>query len=153
MKYDGRQTLARPLGAAAAALLSEVPAGPPTVLVPVPLHPSKAIVRGFNQAELIARALAVPCPVRDLLVRVQAASTQTRFNREARRDNVARAFAVRRSAMRRRPVSLTGAHVVLVDDVVTTGATLAACAATLRQAGVDRVGAVTVARTERHGRP
>lgn len=151
LKYDGRQTLARPLGAVAAALLSDVPAGPATLLVPVPLHPSKAIVRGFNQAELIALALRMPCPVRDVLVRVHAAPTQTRFSRDARRDNVAHAFALRRTVLRRRPVGLTGAHVVLVDDVVTTGATLAACAAALRAAGVDRVGAVTLARTERHG--
>lgn len=151
LKYDGRQTLARPLGAAATALLSDPPTMSPTVLVPVPLHPSKAIVRGFNQAALIARALAVPCPVRDVLVRVRAASTQTRFNREARQENVARAFALHKRMGRWRSVGLEGAHVVLVDDVVTTGATLAACAATLRLAGVARVGAVTVARTERHG--
>jgi ComF family protein len=153
LKYDGRQTLARPLGAAAVALLRGAPAEPPTLIVPVPLHPAKAILRGFNQADLIARALEGPCPVRDVLVRVQAAATQTRFSRDARRDNVAHAFALRRSPIGRLPVRLTGAHAVLVDDVVTTGATLAACAATLRAAGVDRVGAVTMARTERHGHP
>lgn len=149
LKYDGRQTLARPLGAAAAVLLEDVQTGPPTLIVPVPLHPAKAIVRGFNQADVIARALGLPYPVHEVLARVEAATTQTRFSRDARRENVAHAFALRRGTMRRRPVNLRGAHVVLVDDVVTTGATLAACAAALRAGGAVRVGAVTMARTER----
>lgn len=150
LKYDGRQTLARRLGAELCPLLRDVAGAAIPLVVPVPLHPAKSLRRGFNQAELLARALPLGWPVRLALVRRRAATTQTRFSREARQHNVAHAFAVRQSGwwcwstMR-----LAGTHVVLVDDVVTTGATLAACARALRAAGVVRIGAVTVARTER----
>lgn len=155
LKYDGRQTLARRLAAELRPLiLVEQDDSPATLVVPVPLHPAKCLRRGFNQAELLARALPVHWPVRLALARRHAAQTQTRFSRDARQRNVAEAFSVQErprwwpGAWRSRDASLAGAHVVLVDDVVTTGATLAACAAALRRAGVTRVGAVTVARTE-----
>lgn len=149
LKYDGRQTIARRLGTLLRPLLDDLPCDTEYLLVPVPLHRSRGFRRGFNQAELLAHGIAHGWRVHDLLVRVRAAPTQTRVDRMTRRANVAQAFRVRRARPWRRVPSLAGAHVVLVDDVVTTGATLGACAEALRAEGVAWVGAVTVARTDK----
>ncbi len=149
LKYDGRQTVARGLGARLRPLLDGLPAATGYVLVPVPLHRSRGFRRGFNQAEVLARAVGGPWPVHELLVRVRASPTQTRVDRLARRRNVAHAFGVRPQRPWRRVPGLAGLRVVLVDDVVTTGATLGACAEVLRASGATWVGALTAARTPR----
>jgi ComF family protein len=115
------------------------------VLVPVPLAASRQRQRGYNQSECLARALAPlwTVPVRvDLLVRTRSTQTQTRLTPEERVRNVHGAFAATAVA----PIALRGAHVVLVDDVVTTAATLNACAAVLRDAGARIVSYVTFGR-------
>lgn len=148
LKYDGRQTVARPLGARLRPVLTDV-VPPDAVVVPVPLHRSKAWRRGFNQAALLAHAIGAGRAVVPLLTRPRAAPTQTRVDRATRRANVASAFRLRhRERLVGGAQPLAGRAVVLVDDVVTTGATLTACAAALRAAGAARVGAITVARTE-----
>ncbi len=150
LKYDGRQTLARQLAREMRPLLDDLRGHADTCLVPVPLHPGRSLRRGFNQAELLARALAIEWPVSLALVRRRSAATQTRFTRAARLRNVAEAFAVRQPrGWRSWGATGLASRVVLVDDVVTTGATLAACARALRAVGVSEVGAVTAARTER----
>ena len=111
-------------------------------LVPVPLHPRRLRERGYNQAELLAqqmgRRLGVPVAARSL-VRVRNTPAQARSeNRETRRANVAAAF--------RAKDAFDGRRVLLVDDVCTTGATLEACAAALREAGAQEVWGVTLAR-------
>lgn len=108
-------------------------------VIPVPLHPSKRRRRGFNQAADLAKHLSPPLV--PALARVRATATQTGLPAAHRRRNVADAFAVT-SAGRR----LGGATVVLIDDVSTTGATLEACAAALKAAGVREVRALTAAR-------
>ena len=112
-------------------------------VVSVPLHRQKQRDRGYNQAALLAttlaRRLARPC-VTDVLARVRATPTQTRLHAEQRRRNVRQAFAVRA------PEWVRGRTVLLVDDVMTTGATLSEAAATLKHAGAWRVWAATVAR-------
>lgn len=114
----------------------------PAALVPVPLHRARLRQRGYDQALELARALAglgAP-PVRaDLLQRVRATAAQTRLDARARQGNLEHAFAVRGGPT-------LPAHVALVDDVMTTGATLHACARVLRAAGVQRVDAWCVAR-------
>lgn len=114
------------------------------VLVPVPLHPRKARERGYNQARLLADALAKAAGsgtrVRELLRRVVDTRTQTAFDREARRANLKNAFAlvpgeVLDPALRH----------ILVDDVFTTGSTLNSCARTLRRAGLLKLDVVTFA--------
>ena len=110
-------------------------------LVPIPLNRRREAVRGYNQAERLARALGdttgLPvCPER--LLRVRDTPTQTRLTPERRRANLAEAFA---GAECHRPV-------ILVDDVFTTGATLCSAAAELLERGAQRVGAVTFARAE-----
>ena len=110
------------------------------VWVPVPLHPLRLAERGYNQSALLARELSrlAPGPVdARRLCRLRHTEQQAKRDRRARSQNVAHAFAARPRAKRQR--------VVLVDDVVTTGATLGACIAALRAAGDQVVGCVAVA--------
>jgi len=113
------------------------------LVVPVPLHPLKMRQRQFNQAERLARCLGrvLGLPVNARVVRrVQYTETQTRLSRAQRAANVGDAFAPRRGK------ELHGERVILVDDVMTTGATTSACARALRQAGASEVCVWTVAR-------
>jgi ComF family protein len=113
-------------------------------IVPVPLHPVRQREREFNQAERLALPLSaatgIPLNAR-LLKRVEITRTQTMLSRTERAANVRNAFAVRRSAR------LGGERIVLVDDVLTTGATTNACARALRQAGAGDICVWTLART------
>ncbi len=112
------------------------------VLIPVPLHPKRLQERGFNQSLEMARPL-VPslAPILDTrsLIRVRNTQAQRGLDRKARQSNLKGAFAVRGQA-------LVNKHVLLVDDVMTTGSTLAACAGALRKGGVRRVDVLVVAR-------
>lgn len=137
LKYDGRRQIARPLGAMLAARGADILAGADLV-VPVPLHPSRQRARGFNQAAELARHMGLP--VTPALRRVRATPSQTDLPAARRHANVRDAFALARRA------SVTGATVVLVDDVSTTGATLDACARVLRENGAQEVRALTAAR-------
>lgn len=150
LKYAGEKRLAAPLGAAIARRWRRAGAGG-DLLVPVPVHADRARSRGYDQAELIARAaareLGLPCA--PILERARATIAQFDLDRSARATNVHGAFRVRPRPTRsgqedRRP--LIGRWVILVDDVVTTGATLAACAEPLIAAGAIGVSAATVAR-------
>ena len=144
LKYGGRR---RASGRLAEAMLEE-PAvralvSSSDVLVPVPLHPRRMRERGFNQSALLAEEIGrrtgrPVCP--DALVRRLDTIPQAGLTAAARRRNVEGAFAVRRKA------SVAGRTVVLVDDVLTTGATAFACARRLGEAGATEVRLLTVAR-------
>jgi len=107
------------------------------VLVPVPLHATKLRERGFNQSERIARILAQASRaegVQNLLERPVFTKTQTRLSRSARQQNVKNAFALAADA-----VVIPELQYILIDDVFTTGSTLNACAAVLREAGAQQI--------------
>ena len=143
-KYEGRRALAGPLAAMMRAAGADILVGADWV-VPVPLHPWRRMRRGFNQADDLARRL--DAPMLRALRRARATSAQTGLNAAARRRNVRRAFGLSPFLSHaRRQRLLKDRIVVLVDDVRTTGATLEACAAVLKGAGVGEVRAVTVAR-------
>jgi ComF family protein len=148
LKYDSVLPVANVLGGILAATIQELlPSCRDAVplIVPVPLHKNKRGDRGFNQAELIARAAVKRIPRRlelttGILVRQRATISQVGLTREQRAENVRDAFRVRD----RRQVC--GCTVILVDDVMTTGTTLSECARILKKAGAERVLAATVAR-------
>lgn len=111
-------------------------------ILPVPLHPTRLRERTFNQAELLAHAVArqlgVPCET-ELLIRCRPTQPQMELTREKRSRNVRGAFDLRRGS------SLKGQRLLLVDDLLTTGATAEACAKLLKSAGARSVWALTAA--------
>jgi ComF family protein len=143
LKYDGVRGLAQPLSRLLATALPRSESF--DAIVPMPLHWVRRWQRGFNQADLLARGLSRPLgvPVIRALARARATAPQAGLTRAQRRANVAGSFRVRDRA------AVAGRHVLLVDDVMTTGATLSAAAAVLKRAGAHRVTAVTVARADR----
>jgi ComF family protein len=152
LKYGRRAAIARPLGRLLAEAGGRLMAaaggatGPGDVLdaiVPVPLHPARAAERGFNQAELLAEPCAalwgIPLRTR-ALVRLRPTPPQTELDAPARRANVAGAFGVAR------PDEVAGRRLLLVDDVLTTGATAGAAARALGAAGAAAVTVLVLAR-------
>jgi ComF family protein len=148
MKYGSVLPVAAILGGMLASAITELLPGCDDklpLIVPVPLHKSKLSERGFNQAELIARAAVkrLPQPVEvvaGVLVRRRATISQVGLSREHRIANIRDAFRVRDRSR------VAGRVVIVVDDVMTTGTTLSECARVLKQAGAEQVWAATVAR-------
>jgi ComF family protein len=151
LKYGGvrpaANVLGRMLAEAIAALDPDLPAESIAV-IPVPLHRSKRRLRGFNQAELIARAAIKINPSRDrfhlwvgVLERTRDTASQVSLTNHQRRENLRGAFAVTH------PEAIKGREALVVDDVYTTGATVSECARVLRRAGATKVWVATVART------
>lgn len=142
MKYYGRDDLAQYMGQrmaesfGKAAFFEGV-----TALVPVPLSAGRRRLRGYNQSALIARGMSsvIALPVReDWLWRVHFRKSQTQLLQSERQDNVAGAFEARRG------LNLEREHVMLIDDVATTGATLRACADALAGAGCRHISVATL---------
>ncbi|VWC13369.1 ComF family protein [Burkholderia lata] len=145
LKFHRQLALGTEFAARLARLVDDTPgAGGFDLVAPVPLSHRRLVARGYNQAWAIARPLArrlgVPADAA-LLARVADTAPQSRLDRHARRDNVMAAFAV--------AGGVTGRHVALVDDVMTSGATLAAAAHALKAAGAARVTNLVALRTAR----
>jgi ComF family protein len=157
LKYNGVRPAAKVLGRMLAEVVAALEPGfEPAELfdqhrvavIPVPLYRTKRRQRGFNQAELIARAALKFYPARerlqlvpDLLLRTRDTPSQIGLTSHQRRENLRGAFAVARAS------EVIGREVLLVDDVYTTGTTATECARVLRRAGASRVWVTTVART------
>jgi ComF family protein len=143
LKYGGVRPLARPMGDYLARALPREQRF--DLIVPMPLHWRRRWQRGFNQAELLAREIARRwnAPVRKIARRVRFTAAQAGLTLAQRRLNVRGAFSVKRG------VRLDGMRVLLVDDVLTTGASASACARALKRAGASHVAVLTLARADR----
>lgn len=112
------------------------------LIIPVPLHASRMRKRGYNQSEHFGRGLSLQLGIEcrsDILYRLVATSTQTRRSRFARYENMQEVFGVKH------PELLTGKRVILVDDVITTGATIEACALTLQSMANVKISVLSIA--------
>jgi ComF family protein len=142
LKYHADFAQARLLGELMAQRLATRSAPLPRLLIPVPLHPLRLMRRGYNQAVEIARVIAKRCSIPlavDVAQRVRATDDQIGQSRAARRRNMRGAFEVR--------TDLHDAHVALIDDVMTTGATFDELARACRKAGAARIEVWAAART------
>lgn len=140
-KYSGMRRLAKPL---AAFLADALPRDRQFDLVtPVPLHWLRRWHRGYNQAELLGKAIARArgIPIANILRRRESTRAQAGLSNAQRRENVAGVFRARRK--------VPGLRILLVDDVMTTGATLGACARALKKAGAKSVSVLALARVDR----
>jgi len=153
LKYSGDARLGRRLGELLELAWAALPRGTDfssPVIVPVPLHPSRRRERGFNQSDLLAEGLvralgkqqdaAPPAVAKAWLARQRATPPQTGLSVAARRENLRGAFIVTE------PDEVRGRTIVLIDDVMTTGATISACARALKRAGAALVLGLTLAR-------
>lgn len=142
LKYGNRPDFGRALGKMAAEPYRIAVGHPPDCFVPVPVLWSRRLERGYNQAEPIAQGagdmLLTPVDT-TLLARRGTTRSQTHLSKQERAANVAASFFC--------PSPVAGLHVCIVDDVLTTGATIAACANALRNAGARRVDALGLAWT------
>ena len=146
LKYQGQEGVGKALGQLYGAELATAGLAPTfDLIVPVPLHRRKLARRGFNQADAFAEGLAAALPCTwsaTALRRTEYTDSQTRKSRTERWQNVATVFEVAK------PQEVAGRHILLVDDVLTTGATLEACGAALLAAGASQLSIATIACAE-----
>jgi ComF family protein len=144
LKYQGYRSLGLRLGELVGKqLFDKIHREANISLVPIPLHPIKLRERGYNQAALIARgiSLVTHTPVEEKIIRrIKNTKTQTQLSAAERQENMAGAFALGKRSLIRPDQTI-----ILVDDVLTTGATLSAAATILRQSGIGQIIGVTVA--------
>lgn len=143
IKYNGKRALAADLAGyhpGLSSLNSNV-----DIIIPVPLHWTRLRKRGYNQAEWFAKGISsiTKIPIAgDVVYRVRSTGTQTKLDKSERNTNIRDAFALRKTAESR----VAGKRVLLVDDVITTGATITECANSIIAAGCESVTVMSIAR-------
>lgn len=147
IKYNGRSSIARELGRLAPSLLPTDYFNGVDALIPVPLHFLRRWSRGYNQSTALSCGIleSIKCPpvlLEEVLIRSRYTKTQTAINRQGRLKNVTNAFALRAG----KESMIKDKSIVLVDDVVTTGATSQACAQALQRGGCKRIRILSLAR-------
>lgn len=145
-KYKGQTGIGLKLGQMLGRALEHSNFPPTDLVIPVPLHPKKKRERGYNQSEWIARGISETLnkPLCDqILFRSGNNPSQTKQTRQERWDNIHNAFGLKN------PGQLEGQHILLVDDIITTGATLEACAYALINVPGIRISIATLAAAER----
>ncbi len=143
LKYQGKMWAAEPLADLAIHGLEDPRIkSRPDFLVPVPLHSLRRRERGYNQSEVLARAISrrASLPVLDALRRIRQTTTQTHFDRRQRMKNLKRAFSVAH------PERIKDRTILLIDDVLTTGSTMDECAKELLRSGSGPVYALAIGR-------
>jgi len=142
LKYNGRKDIGIEMGKAFASEIFNSPVSEVDFLIPVPLHPRKLYVRGYNQSEMIASGMSLILNKRmltDVLVRTSYTDTQTRKSRFDRFKNMEGKFEVRNNL----PVRYK--HILLIDDVITTGSTIESCAQALLEIQGVRISVASLA--------
>ena len=141
LKYGKETAIARALGNITAEVWRDLIVEA-DIIVPIPLHWIRQSLRGYNQSELFARILSaeINIPCKNLLKRIKMTSKQASLNREQRKKNLIRAFSVKKEAICRNRT------ILLLDDVMTTGATLSSAASALLDAGAKNVKVLVLAR-------
>jgi ComF family protein len=143
LKYKGEKDIGFELGKIMGKELASSPFNQVDVIIPVPLHKRRKLKRGYNQSELIAKGMAEVMGkplITDVLYRNIANPTQTKKHRYDRWINVEGVFALKN------PETIFNKHILLVDDIITTGATLEACASTLCKRANVKISIATVAK-------
>ena len=143
-KYKGKVSTGKSLGIRLAQELKKQNLSDVAYLIPVPLHKTRKRERGFNQSEIVAESLGAELSLtveKNILSRIKNTKYQTKLTVEERKQNVAGAFQVNDKQK-----ILKDRKIILVDDVITTGATLNECAKVLKQAGVKEILGVTIAK-------
>ena len=145
LKYRGEKEIGITLGKQYGNELKNAPLfSSANMVIPVPLHPKKLKKRGYNQSETFAQGIAESMQIENgskFLIRTHASETQTRKSRFARWENIEEIFQVVS------PEKILGKHILLVDDVVTTGSTLEACANKILEVTDTKVSVATIAST------
>ncbi len=147
LKYSGAERIAERLGVFIAnKIVNDEKLSTSDTIIPVPLHPARRRERGYNQSELIANSLGKELKIKSehrLLVRVRQTQTQTLFDEDGRKKNIAGAFSIGKAFQG----AVEGKIILLVDDVITTGSTVKECAKVLKENGAAAVYAASAAIT------
>lgn len=136
IKYDGNTHLAENMGVSLGERLKNSVFSNADLLIPIPLHKAKKVLRGYNQSEVLANGIASVLPIQvetESVIRTKHTSSQTFLSKEARQENVKDVFEVVKPAL------IQNKKIILLDDVITTGATIETCAKELLKAGANEV--------------
>ena len=146
LKYRGKRETGQILGEIAGQKLIESSLfGRPDLIVPVPIHPKKKLLRGYNQSGIFGQGISISSGIKmteNHLIKYTETASQTGMARTDRVKNVSSTFQINK------PEELAGTHILVVDDVVTTGATLEACCLLLLKAGAKKISILTIAAAE-----